>query len=74
MKTTFFVLSASIVLISNFAQAENRALIIGVGKYRIETASLPGIEQHADNMVKAAHSIGFSDNRVCYSQEQDQSK
>ena len=47
-------------LIPNFAEAENRALIIGVGKYRIENASLPGIEQDVENMVKIAQQIGFT--------------
>lgn len=64
MKTTFFVLLASMILMTNFAAAENRALIIGVGKYKIETASLPGIGQDVENMVKIAQQIGFSENQI----------
>lgn len=55
---------ASVILMTNFAAAENRALIIGVGKYSIENASLPGIGQDVENMVKIARQIGFSENQI----------
>jgi len=60
----YAVLLMILLLIPGFAEAENRALIIGVGKYRIENASLPGIEQDVNNMIKIAQQIGFADNQI----------
>jgi len=64
MRTIFLMIVAFMLLIPGFAEAENRALIIGVGKYRIENASLPGIEQDVENMVKIAQQIGFTGNQI----------
>ena len=46
-------------LCAGTAHAEDRALLIGVGKYRMESANLPGIDLDIGMMKEVAEGLGF---------------
>ncbi|NWH05992.1 caspase family protein [Desulfobacter latus] len=46
------------------AFAENRALIIGVGKYQISSGNLPGIDKDVEMAKKVAQAIGFKSHQI----------
>ncbi len=47
------------LLAAGLAHAEDRALLIGVGKYRLESANLPGIDLDIGMMKEVAEGLGF---------------
>ena len=47
-----------------WAAAENRALIVGVGKYKTPGNDLPGIENDVARMSEAAGQMGFAKSQV----------
>jgi hypothetical protein len=46
------------------ARAEDRALLIGVGRYRMPGANLPGIDKDVEMMREALKLIGFRDSQI----------
>jgi len=54
----------AIAAIGATASAENRALLVGVGKYQVEKASLPGIENDLAEMRRVALQMGFADTQI----------
>ncbi len=56
-------LLAGLVMIAGTVQAEDRALLIGVGDYQIGSASLPGIEHDLRLMNEVATRFGYEPNR-----------
>lgn len=55
----WIALSLAALLAAGSAQAADRALLIGVGKYRIESANLPGIDLDIGMMKEVAEGMGF---------------
>ena len=43
---------------------ENRALIIGVGKYQVESNNLPGIDKDVQMARKIAQALGFKPQQI----------
>jgi hypothetical protein len=62
MKTCFFSLIFAALAFS--AVAKDRALLIGVGKYQIKSANLPGIGLDIGKMKQVANSLGFEQIKV----------
>ncbi len=58
------VLSLCLVLGAGPAAAEDRALLIGIGDYRIEQANLPGVDEDLAMMREVAHTLGFADSQI----------
>jgi len=50
---------ALILLPAMHAEAANRALLIGIGKYQLKNANLPGIDKDIEMMRKVALSLGY---------------
>ncbi len=46
------------------AVADDRALLIGIGSYRIEQANLPGVEEDLAMMREVAGTLGFADRQI----------
>jgi uncharacterized caspase-like protein len=46
------------------AAAEDRALIVGVGRYRMPGANLPGIDKDVEMMREVARLLGFKDAQI----------
>jgi len=46
------------------ARAENRALLVGVGKYRVSEADLPGIDKDIKMMKQVVKKAGFTDGQI----------
>ncbi len=44
--------------------AEDRALLIGVGRYRISEADLPGVDQDLAMMREVARTLGFAESQI----------
>jgi hypothetical protein len=59
-----FVWLFSFLTLHSPAQAENRALLIGVGKYQDSSANLDGIDNDIDMMKKTVGLMGFKDSQV----------
>lgn len=58
---------ASVLLLlmgAPWAAAENRALIVGVGKYRTPGNDLPGIENDVARMTEVAQRMGFTSSQI----------
>lgn len=54
----------ALVALAAAAGAENRALVVGVGKYQHPGADLPGIDLDVKNMREAAKGMGFTDAQI----------
>lgn len=52
------------VLMPLSVQAANRALLVGVGKYQMKGADLPGIDKDIDMMHSVALSLGFTEDQI----------
>ncbi len=63
-KTTMLPLVLGGLLFSNLALAEDRALIIGVGKYMDSNSNLKGIDIDADAARQMAQMMGFKTNQI----------
>lgn len=63
-KMTILPLVLGSLMFSNFALAENRALIIGVGEYMNSDASLEGIDIDADAANQMAQMMGFKSSQI----------
>ncbi len=63
-----FLLLCGLLLVST-AEAANKALIIGVGKYADSRANLPGIDNDIAAMQDAAKKLGFTDIKVLKDQD-----
>ncbi len=46
------------------AAADDRALLIGIGNYRIEAANLPGVDEDLNLMREVARTLGFADSQI----------
>ncbi len=46
------------------APADDRALLIGVGRYRIQEADLPGVGEDLEMMREVARKLGFADSQI----------
>ncbi len=53
-----------LVLAPPAARAEDRALLVGVGKYRMPNADLPGIDKDIQMMREAVRLLGFRDSQI----------
>ena len=53
-----------LILAAGGSFADDRALLIGIGKYRIEEANLPGVAEDLDMMREAARTLGFADSQI----------
>ena len=60
---TLFI-ALSIALIGNPAAAEQRALLVGVGKYQLPDANLPGIDLDLERMREALNIMGFEERQI----------
>lgn len=59
-----FIWLYSFLTLHSPAQAENRALLIGVGEYQESSANLEGIDKDIDMMKKIVKMMGFKDSQV----------
>ena len=57
-------LGAAILVISTAAFAEQRALLVGVGKYSAPGNDLPGIDLDLDRMRNTLNIMGFEDSQI----------
>ncbi|WP_020585252.1 caspase family protein [Desulfobacter curvatus] len=64
MPRGIFLILVFLLLSAWPAFAENRALIIGVGKYQIEANNLPGIDKDVEMARKIALIIGFKPKQI----------
>ncbi len=53
-----------LALIAGRSAADDRALLIGVGSYRIEQANLPGVTEDLAMMREVARTLGFADSQI----------
>ena len=59
------ILALSLVLgASQPSHAEDRALLVGIGHYRISEANLPGVDEDLTMMREAARKLGFADSQI----------
>lgn len=63
-KWFFMILLLCNILITPGLMAENRALIVGVGKYKIPEANLPGIKKDVLMMQEVALQMGFQKDQI----------
>lgn len=64
MHRGIFLILICLLLSAWPAFAENRALIIGVGKYQVESNNLPGIDKDVEMARKIAQAIGFKPQQI----------
>ncbi|MGE4298014.1 MAG: caspase family protein [Desulfovibrionaceae bacterium] len=74
MRRPFSLLSALLLLLPllgppDAALAENRALIVGIGKYAIPSANLPGIEKDIRMMRDVATMLGYKPEQIMVLQD-----
>ncbi len=53
-----------LILVAGKSAAGDRALLIGIGDYRIEAATLPGVAEDLTMMREVVRTLGFSDSQV----------
>ncbi len=61
------LLTVGLLMAAGFSQlglAADRALLIGVGKYRVEAANLPGIDLDIEMMKNTAGLLGFKESEI----------
>ncbi|WP_321419087.1 caspase family protein [uncultured Desulfobacter sp.] len=64
MHRGMFLVLVCLILSAWPAFAENRALIIGVGKYQLSSGNLPGIDKDVEMAKKIAQAIGFKPQQI----------
>ena len=65
MRSITFLAVATFLIFSSFdALAEQRALLVGVGKYSVSGIDLPGIDLDLDRMRDTLLLIGFEDSQI----------
>jgi len=64
LKTLSLAIMLGSLWTSTPLQAEDRALLIGVGKYEMESANLPGIDLDVAMMRKTAGLLGFQEDQI----------
>ncbi len=62
--STFIALGTCVLLASGSAFAEQRALLVGVGKYSVPGIDLPGIDLDLDRMQDTLNIMGFEDSQI----------
>ncbi len=58
------MIAACLALAPAGARAENRALLVGIGQYRIAEANLPGIDHDLNMMAEVAELLGFERSQI----------
>ncbi len=53
-----------LILVAGKSAAGDRALLIGIGDYRIEAATLPGVAEDLTMMREVVRTLGFADSQV----------
>ena len=61
---TIFIVSAFLALYSIGGQTEQRALLVGVGKYSVPGIDLPGIDLDLERMRETLILMGFEDSQI----------
>jgi hypothetical protein len=64
MKRHLVAFAITILLTSNLVFAEQRALLVGVGKYSDPAHDLPGIDLDIDRMRDTLIVMGFEDSQI----------
>lgn len=65
MRSLIAFLTVSIVALGSHAvRAEQRALLVGVGKYRLSQHNLPAIDLDLERMHKTLNLMGFEDSQI----------
>ena len=64
MKRHLVAFAITILLASNLVFAEQRALLVGVGKYSAPKHNLPGIDLDIDRMRDTLNVMGFEDSQI----------
>ena len=59
-----YSVAAALILMSLCAAAEQRALLVGVGKYSVPGIDLPGIDLDLDRMRDTLKLMGFDDSQI----------
>jgi hypothetical protein len=62
--TKVFIVSALLALYSIGGQAEQRALLVGVGKYSVPGIDLPGVDLDLERMRETLVLMGFEDSQI----------
>ena len=58
------VIALSLILCAGASAAGDRALLIGIGRYQIEKANLPGVEEDLTMMREVARTLGFAEEQI----------
>lgn len=71
MKALTLALAGTLALGAGATLSADRALLIGVGKYQMDSANLPGIDLDIGMMKEAAESLGFAPANIKVLLDQD---